>query len=166
MDWRDTPTMASSMSRSVVTNNRFFQEAEINYFAKQLQRAMLMCRGCRNVHGQAKRGKVIYCDPPNIPKAQTANVTTYSSTSFTKQDHKDLTGRAWKAVKTGVPVLISNYDLLNTRRMHCGTQRTYHDMKCNINCGRKSRGEVREVLALVALRVRKARAKRGTRQAR
>lgn len=58
---------------------------------------------------QARKGDVVYCDPPYVPLSATAKFTTYSSFPFNEQHQLQLVEEAERLAKKGILVIISNH---------------------------------------------------------
>ena len=90
-----------------------------------------------------QKGDVVYCDPPYLPISQTSNFTSYDADGFSIQEQEKL---AELAAKAPCPVLISNHDTEEARRI-------YHDAQHieSLKVGRFVGGErkpVQEVLVM------------------
>ena len=88
----------------------YFPEAELEFFVEKAQRATFTCQSYEHAFKQAKKGAVIYCDPPYVPLSKTASFTTYAKNGFNLDEQKKLAQLArHSADKNDVPVLISNH---------------------------------------------------------
>ena len=127
----------------------YFPEAELEFFAEKAQRATFKCESYQDSFRTARKGSVIYCDPPYAPLSSTANFTTYASNGFSLDDQALLADIAQAiAKKKGIPVLISNHDTALTRRLYQGARLNVVKVQRNISRNGNSRVKVDELLAL------------------
>ena len=127
----------------------YFPEKEMFIFAEKSQRARFTCLPFGKVFQHARKGSVIYCDPPYAPISKTALFTSYAAKQFSLScQHKLATLAQRAAFKRNIPVLISNHDLPLTRQMYQGAQITTLNVKRSISQKGSNRKPVRELLAL------------------
>ncbi|MEE3224127.1 MAG: Dam family site-specific DNA-(adenine-N6)-methyltransferase, partial [Pseudomonadota bacterium] len=97
----------------------YFPEDEMFVFSEKSQKATFTCLPFEKVFSRARRGNVIYCDPPYAPISKTAAFTSYAARSFGQESQEKLAELATRASKKrGIPVLISNHDLPLTRSLY------------------------------------------------
>ncbi len=60
----------------------YFPEDEMYFFAEKAKRATFVCEGYHQTFSRARKGCVIYCDPPYAPLSTTANFTSYAGNGF------------------------------------------------------------------------------------
>lgn len=126
----------------------YFPEHEMYVFAEKSQRAVFTCLPFEKVFSRARRGNVIYCDPPYAPISKTAQFTSYAARQFSTDCQVKLakvTQRA--AFKRHIPVLISNHDLPFTRKLYEGARINHLSVKRSISQKGESRKPVNELLA-------------------
>ncbi|MFQ5496808.1 MAG: DNA adenine methylase [Nitrosopumilus sp.] len=70
----------------------------------------IKCRDFESVLRDAKKGDLVYFDPPYQPVSQTANFTSYTNKSFTYEDLDRLAELCLKLDSKGCKVLLSNSD--------------------------------------------------------
>lgn len=135
----------------------YFPESELRYFHQKSQRATFVCADFSEVMSQARKGSVVYCDPPYVPLSATANFTAYASRKFGRaaqfgdEQQKQLAGLAGKLAKKGVPVLLSNHDNAFTRDAYrSADQVTAFPVRRFISCNGERRDNAGELLALYA----------------
>ncbi|WP_417666535.1 Dam family site-specific DNA-(adenine-N6)-methyltransferase [Pseudidiomarina sp.] len=127
----------------------YFPRAEIEFFAEKAQRATFTCMSFEKVFRRARKGDVVYCDPPYAPLSLTANFTSYASGGFSIDHQTELARRAEQtARKRGIPVLISNHDTEFTRLLYKKAQLETLQVSRFISPKGESRGKVAELLAL------------------
>ena len=70
----------------------------------------IKCRDFESVLRDAKKGDLVYFDPPYQPVSETANFTSYTNKSFTYEDLNRLAELCLKLDSKGCKVLLSNSD--------------------------------------------------------
>lgn len=127
----------------------YFPQAEIEFFAEKAQRATFTCLSFEKVFRRARRGDVIYCDPPYAPLSTTANFTSYATSGFSLEHQHELARRAaHTAHKRHIPVLISNHDTELTRLLYADADLHSLQVSRFISQNGAKRGKVAELLAL------------------
>jgi DNA adenine methylase len=115
----------------------------------KLQTAEILCQDFRITFEKIGAGDVVYCDPPYIPKSETANFTGYTAGGFSKRDQIDLAELAGKAAAKGACVLISNLDAECTRKLYGGATRIVSLLASrSISCVGADRKPVGELIAV------------------
>ena len=74
----------------------------------QSEKIKISCRGFEAVLDDAKKGDLIYFDPPYQPISNTANFTSYTHRDFTEDDLGRLVDLANQLNSKGCHVLLSN----------------------------------------------------------
>ncbi|GAB3534125.1 Dam family site-specific DNA-(adenine-N6)-methyltransferase [Photobacterium alginatilyticum] len=132
----------------------YFPEDEMYFFAEKAKRATFVCEGYQQTFSRARKGCVIYCDPPYAPLSTTANFTSYAGNGFSLDDQAALADVAEKAAtERDIPVLISNHDTTLTRRLYHGAELSVVKVKRTISRNGSGRNKVDELLALFKLPV-------------
>ncbi|MDF4405045.1 Dam family site-specific DNA-(adenine-N6)-methyltransferase [Vibrio parahaemolyticus] len=127
----------------------YFPEAELEFFAEKAKKATFVCEGYPETFRRARKGSVVYCDPPYAPLSNTANFTSYAGNDFTLDDQAALADMAERtATERGIPVLISNHDTTLTRRLYHGADLSVVKVKRTISRNGSGRNKVDELLAL------------------
>lgn len=127
----------------------YFPEAELEFFAEKAKKATFVCQGYSDTFKRARKGSVVYCDPPYAPLSTTANFTSYAGNGFSLDDQAALADIAEKtAWQRGIPVLISNHDTTLTRRLYHGASLSVVKVKRTISRNGAGRNKVDELLAL------------------
>ncbi|PFG55160.1 DNA adenine methylase Dam [Vibrio sp. ES.051] len=127
----------------------YFPEAELEFFAEKAKKATFVCEGYTETFRRARKGCVVYCDPPYAPLSNTANFTSYAVNGFTLDDQAALADIAERtATERGIPVLISNHDTTLTRRLYHGADLSVVKVKRTISRNGNGRNKVDELLAL------------------
>ncbi len=126
----------------------YFPEAELIEFVAKAKSAQFLNVDYQTVFAMAEPGDVIYCDPPYVPISRTANFTSYSSSSFTEQDQRQLAELARTTAARGIPVLISNHHNPLTLALYTGASIERFPVQRLISCQGDRRGRADELLAL------------------
>lgn len=132
----------------------YFPEKEMFFFAEKAQKAVFTCESFQNTFKRARRGDLIYCDPPYAPISLTANFTQYSKNAFSLDDQLTLAKLAkHNGDNKGVAVLISNHDTPFTRDIYDQAQLTQIMVSRTISQNARKRQKVGELMALYKGRV-------------
>lgn len=108
--------------------------------------AVLRCGDYRAAVADARRGDLVYFDPPYDPVAPTANFTSYTTDAFGAVDQRALADTARALVARGCQVMLSNSDTPFIRSLYKGFR--VDRVKCGraINSNAARRGEVDELI--------------------
>lgn len=98
--------------------------------------------------GAAKKGDVVYFDPPYIPVSKTSSFTAYGSKEFDQAEHERLADTFAKLAKRGVTVLLSNSDTKLARNLYRGFKIHKTTAARSINSDGAKRGHVGEILVV------------------
>lgn len=128
--------------------NPYFPEVELAFFYQKSQQATFICQDFREVMNNAKKGQVIYCDPPYVPLSDSANFTTYYRQAFSLESQSELAELARGLCHRGVSVLLSNHDTPFTREIYQEADIFPLSVRRSISCKADDRKYAREVLAL------------------
>lgn len=127
----------------------YFPKQELFNFAEKSSRATFICEPYEKVFSRARKGSVIYCDPPYAPISVTANFSTYSKAGFSLDDQVNLATIAHKTARErGIPVLISNHNTEFTQKIYVDAQRSTLQVSRSISQNGEGRNKVSELLAL------------------
>lgn len=129
----------------------YFPAAELEFFAEKAKQATFTCEPFQNSFRRARRGHVVYCDPPYLPLSPTANFTSYSSNGFGLDEQLLLAQKSIQAAKKrGIPVLISNHDTETARLFYETAELTTLQVRRFISQNGANRKKVGELLAYFA----------------
>lgn len=94
------------------TNPNIVNEENLHAVSSILQtsRISIKCRDFESVLRDAKKGDLVYFDPPYQPVSSTANFTSYTTKDFTYDDLTRLAELCLKLDSKGCNVLLSNSD--------------------------------------------------------
>ncbi|MGE3920425.1 MAG: Dam family site-specific DNA-(adenine-N6)-methyltransferase [Gammaproteobacteria bacterium] len=125
-----------------------FPIERMQIFHQKLQNAKIECSDFVDTIKNAKKGDVVYCDPPYVPLTQTAYFTNYSHKNFSEDQQIQLAQAAKKVSKNGTTVLISNHDTQFTRKIYKGAKIISFKVHRNISCNGHKRVSAKELLAI------------------
>ena len=127
----------------------YFPEKELVYFAEKSQLATFTCGSFEKVFTKARKGSVIYCDPPYAPISKTAMFNNYATGGFTLDNQIQLASLVRRTGFTrNIPVLVSNHDTEFTRNIYQGADITELQVNRFISQNGNARLKVAELLAL------------------
>ncbi|MHA7646576.1 DNA adenine methylase [Nitrosopumilus sp. S4] len=94
------------------TNPNIVNEDNLRSVSAILQSSnvSIKCRDFESVLRDAKKGDLVYFDPPYQPVSSTANFTSYTNKDFTSDDLERLADLCMKLDSKGCKVLLSNSD--------------------------------------------------------
>lgn len=97
---------------------------------------------------RARKGDVVYCDPPYQPLSRTASFTAYAAGNFGWDEQAALADAARKAAKRGAHVVISNHDTPEIRALYKGASIESFPVWRSISRDIHNRNDVGELLAV------------------
>lgn len=125
-----------------------FPERALLYFQERAHAAEFACQDFTVTMKAARRGDVVYCDPPYVPLTTTANFTKFGRKDFGLDEQRELVRLArWLAAK-GVPVVISNHDTEFVTREYQGAEMNRISVRRSISRDSATRGDVAEIVAV------------------
>lgn len=132
----------------------YYPEAELEFFAEKAKRATFTCQPFQNSFRRARKGQVIYCDPPYLPLSPTASFTSYASGGFSLDEQAILAKKAEQAAfNRGISVLISNHDTTLSRLYYQQAELTPLRVNRFISQKGDARNKVAELLAYYPAKV-------------
>lgn len=126
----------------------YFPDEEMLYFARNLKSAKLTAFDFSKVMQTAKKGDVVYCDPPYVPLSLTAKFTSYHSTGFGLAQQEELVSLARELSAKGIPVVISNHDTEFVQNLYCDAKVHSFKVQRFISSKVDNRKAAKEVLAV------------------
>jgi DNA adenine methylase len=123
-------------------------EERMFYFSEQAHNAQFITTDFISTIKQAKKGDVIYCDPPYVPANNSNSSFQYGKYGFNFEQQKLLAIIAEQTADKGIPVLISNHHTEFTEEIYQKAESITFNVKRKISCKSNQRQEAREVLAL------------------
>jgi DNA adenine methylase len=98
-------------------NPRILDPENLTKCSERLQGARITFGSYRDAVEGAKKGDLVYFDPPYIPISKTAAFSQYAKADFTLQDQQELSDCIYDLNKRGVKVILSNSDTRLTRNI-------------------------------------------------
>ncbi|WP_246075846.1 Dam family site-specific DNA-(adenine-N6)-methyltransferase [Aliikangiella marina] len=126
----------------------YFPEKEMIHFISHAKHAKFVCADFVSVMNRARRGDVVYCDPPYVPLSPTASFTSYASQGFSYDQQIELAYRAKKLAARGVKVIISNHDTSMTREIYEDALIESFPVRRFISCDGSKRDHANELFAI------------------
>lgn len=126
----------------------YFPLQEMRQFHAKARRAVFVCEDFRKAMARARRGAVVYADPPYVPLSPTSNFTSYARCRFGLAEQQALAWKAQQLARRGIPVLISNHNTPFTRTIYESARLTQFPVQRYISCKGNERREALELLAL------------------
>lgn len=128
----------------------YFPEIEMQLFYEKAQKSRMtfICEDFTKTLARAKKGSVVYCDPPYVPLTATAYFTGYQAGGFSLEEHSALALQAQKLCTAGIPVVISNHNNEFTQQIYKGATIQEFEVRRSISCKIALRGQASELLAL------------------
>lgn len=98
----------------------------------------------------ARKGDIVYCDPPYAPLTETANFTDYHVGGFSWEDQIKLSESARRLADKGVQVVISNHNTKEIRKLYKEANASIEkfSVRRTISRDANNRGKVSELLAV------------------
>lgn len=125
-----------------------FPEEELYAFHLKAQKAQIFCADFKDIMNTAKKGDVIYCDPPYVPLSASSYFTHYYFKTFSVDEQTALVNTAIDLTKKGVSILISNHDTPLTRALYQNATINSFSVHRSISCNPLQRNKATELLAL------------------
>ena len=128
----------------------YFPFREMQAFSERSRVAVFTSAHYSETLDQARKGDVVYCDPPYIPLSSTASFTDYFAGGFSQQDQVNLAEQAGRLARKGIQVVISNHNTPFMRELYidAGARMSRFKVQRNISCRAGERNKVGELLAV------------------
>lgn len=126
----------------------YFPQTEMRLFYQKSQKATFIHSDYRETFALAKKGDLIYCDPPYSPLKQKTNFSKYADQVFSEEDQIILAELAKGAANRGITVIISNHDTDFTRAQYTNAKIKSFEVSRSISCLADNRDPVKEIVAI------------------
>lgn len=126
----------------------YFPEREMLAFQQRAKRASFRHQDFATTLKKARHGDVLYCDPPYLPLSSSANFTSYSAGGFDLAQQERLAALSEAAAERGIPVLISNHNTPEARRIYHNAKLQRFTVQRYISCNGEKRNKAGELIAL------------------
>jgi DNA adenine methylase len=128
--------------------NPYFPINEMTQFHQKSQHVQFLHADFKETFQLAKKGDVIYCDPPYVPLSENKTTVPYTQKKFEERDQIELAELAKATAARGIPVIISNHDTEFTRHHYQSAQITSFNVTRVISCHVNLRQPVKELIAV------------------
>ena len=115
-------------------------------FSRMLEGVALMHADFERIVRMAKRGDLVYFDPPYHPLSKTARFTDYTSGGFSFEDQERLAGVFRKLSDRGVRLMLSNSSTPEIEELYQGFSIHTVSAKRFINCNGQKRSGATEII--------------------
>lgn len=126
----------------------YFPEREMQFFQQKSKNAIFAQMDFQQAMCSAKKGDVIYCDPPYVPLSPSANFTSYHTNGFNLSKQQELAELAKVLAKRGITVIISNHATEFTNSIYQNAQLIPFSVQRFISCNVTKRNSAPELLAV------------------
>ena len=126
----------------------YFPAKEMKFFYQRAKKVSFVCGDFVNLMNRARKGDLVYCDPPYVPLSPTSSFTSYASQGFSYDQQVELAYRAKRLANRGVRVVISNHDNEITRRIYEDAEIESFYVKRFISCEGANRRDAKELFAI------------------
>ena len=126
----------------------YFPMKELMNFHEKSKNAKFLHADFMDVLKKAKKGDVVYCDPPYVPLSSTASFTNNSADGFTMEQQEKLAGRAEALAGKGIEVIISNHNTREVKELYNKAKIVNIKVSRTMSCKANNRKKVSEVLAV------------------
>ncbi|MDD1684303.1 MAG: DNA adenine methylase [Methanoregula sp.] len=117
-------------------------------FSRMLEGVALMHADFERIVRMAKRGDLVYFDPPYHPLSKTARFTDYTSGGFSFEDQERLAGVFRKLSDRGVRLMLSNSSTPEIEELYQGFSIHTVQAKRFINCNGQKRSGATEIIVI------------------
>lgn len=126
------------------------QDEEMREFINAAKNTTFMQADFTKTMQLARKGDVVYCDPPYVPLSDTAFFTDYHSGGFNWDDQILLVQTAQKLANTGIQIVISNHNTKEVLKLYknAGATIDCFQVQRHISCDANNRKKADEILAV------------------
>lgn len=146
--WRVNSKGEFNVPWGKLQNPRIFDESILMANSLRLRGARIAKRDFLSQLEPARKGDLVYLDPPYIPLSSSSSFSKYSKLDFDISNHEELASCIKSLTKRGVFVVLSNSDTSDTRRIFGEFMNLYQiSVGRSISASSESRKRVNEVIA-------------------
>ncbi|MEX2352717.1 MAG: Dam family site-specific DNA-(adenine-N6)-methyltransferase [Gammaproteobacteria bacterium] len=129
----------------------YFPAGEMKQFLIAADKAIFLHAGFQECMEHARRGDVVYCDPPYAPLTKTACFTDYHTGGFSWTQQLQLTELSVQLASRGVKIVISNHDIAPIRKIYkqAGAKISRFQVRRTISSDIANRGKAGELIAII-----------------
>lgn len=123
-------------------------EENLKKVASALKKARLQPQNFLRILANAKKGDLVYMDPPYQPVSKTASFTSYDKNGFGENDQRALADLVVKLVKKNVNIILSNSNTPLIKELYPKKRFTVQEVQANRNVNSKAsgRGKITELI--------------------
>jgi len=126
----------------------YFPEKEMHHFITHAKKTKFICGDFVSLMQKAKKGDVVYCDPPYVPLSLSSSFTSYATGGFNHAQQTKLALKAKELAVKGIKVIISNHDNEITQELYDGAKIESFAVQRYISRDGDNRVPVKELLAI------------------
>jgi DNA adenine methylase len=146
--WRVNSKGEFNVPWGKLQNPRIFDESILIANSIRLRGAKIAKRDFLSQLEPARKGDLVYLDPPYIPLSSSSSFSKYSKLDFDISNHEELATCIKSLTKRGVFVVLSNSDTSDTRRIFGESMNLYQiSVGRSISAKSESRKRVNEIIA-------------------
>jgi DNA adenine methylase len=127
-------------------NRLICDEHTIRSASKALKKVEIKDTDFETVLREAKKGDLVYLDPPYFPVSEYSDFTRYTKEKFYKEDQIRLKTEIDRLHRSGCKIMLSNSDCEFIRDLYSGYKVHTVQSTRNLNSKKDRRGRVLEVL--------------------
>jgi DNA adenine methylase len=115
--WRVNSSGQFNVPWGKLVNPLIFDQENLEACSKRLIGAKISCGSFTQAVETAKKGDLVYFDPPYLPLSPSSSFSQYAKDNFNTRDHEKLAEVISNLTDRGVSVILSNSDTPETRRI-------------------------------------------------
>ena len=115
--WRVNSSGQFNVPWGKLVNPLIFDQENLEACSKRLIGAKISCGSFTQAVKTAKKGDLVYFDPPYLPLSPSSSFSQYAKDNFNTRDHEKLAEVISNLTDRGVSVILSNSDTPETRRI-------------------------------------------------
>jgi DNA adenine methylase len=127
-------------------NPSICDEENLRAVALALKKAVIETKHFADVLDVAKKGDLVYFDPPYHPLSKTSSFTGYEKTGFNEDSQRLLADVFRRLAESGVKVILSNSMTPLIRKLYAGFPLDAVFAKRSVNSRADRRGKISEAL--------------------
>ena len=106
--WRENLAGEYNVPYGRIVEPRILDVEGLRATQKKLEDAKIFCSGFTDALSVAKRGDVVFLDPPYLPLSVTSSFSSYHGSGFSINEHQVLANEISRLINLGVEVILCN----------------------------------------------------------
>ena len=106
--WRENLSGEYNVPYGRISEPRIFDLEGLSASQKKLENAKISCSGFIEALSVARRGDVVFLDPPYLPLSVTSSFSSYHGSGFSINEHQSLAKEICRLVDLGAEVILCN----------------------------------------------------------